>query len=243
MCPSRTVDRLFRAGLVLLVLATGCGQRNGGAGTQPGDLGAAPVREQETGIDWSDPEPPGAQALAESVVDEPFNEDKRKPLVRRSTTLTMHITTLVPHTTGLTGFGSSLVSKGAGLSERLQELGAQEGPEGIRIRLAGSVLFDFDSDRIRPDAERTLREVVTVLKELSGRPVRIEGHTDSIASEEYNQQLSERRAAAVLRWLVEHGVDEARLRAVGFGETRPVADNSTAEGRQKNRRVEIVVEP
>jgi len=194
-----------------------------------------------SGIDWSDPEPPGAQALAESVVDEPFNRDKRKSVERTVGTLVMHITTLVPRTTGLTGFGSPVLGADAGLAERLHRLGAEESPTGIRIRLAGSVLFDFDSDRIRPDAERTLREVVAVLKELSGRPVRIEGHTDSIASEVYNQRLSERRAASVLEWLVAHGIDRARLRAVGFGETRPVADNGTAEGRQKNRRVEIVV--
>ena len=112
----------------------------------------------------------------------------------------------------------------------------------MRIRLSGSVLFDFDSDAIRPDAERTLSEVAEVLQAYPGRPVRIEGHTDSIASDAYNQALSERRAAAVKRWLAARGVEAGRMTAAGFGESRPAADNATAAGRQKNRRVEIVVE-
>lgn len=74
------------------------------------------------------------------------------------------------------------------------------------------------------------------------RPVRVEGHTDSIASEAYNQTLSERRAEAVADWLAAHGVDRQRLRTVGWGESRPVATNDTPSGRQQNRRVEVIIE-
>jgi len=95
---------------------------------------------------------------------------------------------------------------------------------------------------VRPDAERTLAEVAEVIKSYAKRPVRIEGHTDSVASDEYNQKLSERRAASVQAWLAGKGIEAARLTPRGFGETKPVADNGTAEGRQRNRRVEVIIE-
>jgi len=101
---------------------------------------------------------------------------------------------------------------------------------------------DFDSAALRPDAERTLAEVAKVVQAYAGRPVRMEGHTDSIASEAYNQGLSEQRALSVASWLSSRGIDRERLEILGRGETSPVADNATAEGRQLNRRVEIVIE-
>ena len=81
-----------------------------------------------------------------------------------------------------------------------------------------------------------------MVKAFSGRPLRVEGHTDSIASESYNQSLSERRAASVAEWLEANGVERKRLKTVGWGESRPVADNASPEGRQLNRRVEIIIE-
>ena len=81
-----------------------------------------------------------------------------------------------------------------------------------------------------------------LVEAFSGRPVRLEGHTDSIASENYNQGLSERRARSVADWLESHGIGSDRLKVKGWGETRPAADNSTAEGRQQNRRVELIIE-
>jgi len=72
--------------------------------------------------------------------------------------------------------------------------------------------------------------------------VRVEGHTDSVTSDAYNQQLSERRADAVRTWLESHGVAAGRLTTVGYGESKPVADNGTVAGRQQNRRVEIVID-
>lgn len=72
--------------------------------------------------------------------------------------------------------------------------------------------------------------------------MRIEGHTDAIASDAYNQALSERRARSVSAWLTARGIPAARLTTRGVGEAKPVADNRTAEGRQRNRRVEVVIE-
>ncbi len=103
------------------------------------------------------------------------------------------------------------------------------------------ILFDSDSDRIRPESRSVLDEIGTMLREHPDLRISIEGHTDSQGAEEYNRDLSQRRADAVRRWLMEqYALGEARLRAVGMGESHPVASNETAEGRQQNRRVELV---
>jgi outer membrane protein OmpA-like peptidoglycan-associated protein len=187
------------------------------------------------GAAWIDPEPPGAQEIAQQVLSAPWNEDK-------VTHLTMSITTLVDTKTGLEGFRSAVAPATTTLDERLGRLGAEVTSTEVTIRLPGSVLFDFDSAQIRPDAERTLAEVAEVIKGYAKRPVRIEGHTDSVASDDYNQKLSERRAASVRAWLAGRSVEAARLAPRGLGETKPVADNGTAEGRQRNRRVEVIIE-
>ncbi len=173
--------------------------------------------------------------MAEEAVHESFNADK-------TTHLRMRITRLVGRTTGIEGFATRLNQKETTLADRLDALGAEETETEVTIRLPGSILFDFDSSAIRPDAENTLGEVVAVLESYPGRTVRVEGHTDSIASEEYNQKLSEERAASVAAWLAAHGIERDRLVTVGWGERRPIADNSTAAGRQRNRRVEIIIE-
>jgi outer membrane protein OmpA-like peptidoglycan-associated protein len=102
------------------------------------------------------------------------------------------------------------------------------------------ILFATNSDRIRPESTPTLDEIGEMLVEHPELRLGIEGHTDAEGADDYNQDLSERRAAAVKRHLVEaHGIEEERLETAGFGETRPVEDNATAEGRQQNRRVEL----
>lgn len=115
----------------------------------------------------------------------------------------------------------------------------EEEPEMIVLR---GVQFDFDKSDIKPEYVPVLDEAVAVL---SARPevrVRIEGHTCSIGTNAYNQGLSERRAAAVKNYLAGHGIAENRLDTVGYGESRPRFDNTTRQGRAKNRRVEMVVE-
>ncbi|MGH7563822.1 MAG: OmpA family protein, partial [Gemmatimonadota bacterium] len=103
------------------------------------------------------------------------------------------------------------------------------------------ILFDTGSDRIRPESTPTLEEMGTMLTEHPDLRLTIEGHTDSAGEDAMNQTLSERRATAVKAYLVdEYGIDAGRLETTGFGETRPVADNATPEGRQQNRRVELV---
>jgi hypothetical protein len=101
------------------------------------------------------------------------------------------------------------------------------------------ISFDVDSDRLRPDAGPALEELREALEARPDATATVEGHTDSDAGEAYNRDLSSRRAAAVVAWLVERGVDASRLSASGVGESEPIADNESAAGKAANRRVEI----
>lgn len=195
---------------------------------------AAVAAPPATTATFEDPEPPDAQARAEAVVNAEFNRDKR-------TTLEMNITTIVGRTSQLDGFATGIAAREERIDDRLSRLQAKVTDTEVVIQLPGTILFDFDSADIRPDADRALNDVAQVIKAYAGRPVRIEGHTDSIASDEYNQSLSERRAASVVQWLASHGVERPRLASAGFGEKKPVASNDDAAGRQRNRRVEVVI--
>jgi OmpA-OmpF porin, OOP family len=104
------------------------------------------------------------------------------------------------------------------------------------------ILFDVGSARIKPESTPTLKEIAQVLKDQASIRLSIEGHTDNTGSGANNQKLSADRAASVVSHLVsQEGIAANRLESVGFGDTKPVADNGTAEGRQNNRRVELVV--
>lgn len=109
-----------------------------------------------------------------------------------------------------------------------------------KIVLRG-VNFDFDKSDIRPDARPILDEAAKVLKEAGDVTVQVNGYTDSIGTDAYNQALSERRARSVARYLEQQGVPANRLTVRGFGESNPVASNATPEGRAQNRRVELIV--
>lgn len=106
----------------------------------------------------------------------------------------------------------------------------------------GKVVFETDKATITSEGEKVLQQLVDYLeKNPDISRIRLEGHTDDRASEEYNQGLSERRAIAVADWLVDHGLDHNRILAVAFGETQPMAPNDSAAGRQENRRTEFHV--
>ena len=103
------------------------------------------------------------------------------------------------------------------------------------------IYFDTGSDGIRPESAPTLKEIGTMLKEHADLKLTIEGHTDNVGKAESNQTLSEKRAAAVRQYLIDnYQIDGARLEAKGLGQTKPAGANDTAEGRQQNRRVELV---
>lgn len=110
----------------------------------------------------------------------------------------------------------------------------------LLITLDSGVLFDVDKYDVRPKAEEVLKNLAIVLKEMDVKNFEIDGHTDSDGSDEYNQVLSEKRANSVKNFLVSQGVT-AEITTKGYGESKPVASNDTAEGKQKNRRVEIII--
>ncbi len=116
---------------------------------------------------------------------------------------------------------------------------APSAAEPKKLTLEG-VNFDHDKSTLRPDTVATLDEAAATLKEWGDVQVEVAGHTDSKGSDAYNLKLSARRANAVRNYLIGKGIAADRLTAKGYGESQPVADNSTEEGRFKNRRVELV---
>ena len=115
--------------------------------------------------------------------------------------------------------------------------------DNITLNMPGHVTFATDSSDLNPAFFDVLNSVGLVLEEFDKTVVEVAGHTDSTGSTSYNQGLSERRASSVSTYLSSQGVISERIIEVGMGEVRPVADNSTAKGRQANRRVEITMVP
>lgn len=111
---------------------------------------------------------------------------------------------------------------------------------GLIVNMS-DVLFDSGKHTLRPGAREKLAKVAGILLAHPGLRLEVEGHTDSVGSEAYNQRLSELRAQAVRDYLISQGISPANITARGFGETMPIADNRTAAGRQMNRRVELIV--
>jgi OOP family OmpA-OmpF porin len=132
------------------------------------------------------------------------------------------------------------IAKRKQLESELEELKAKQTERGIVLTL-GDILFGTGKDVLMPGAVNTIDKLVKFLEKYQNRNVLIEGHTDSVGSETYNLGLSQRRADAVRAALISKGISENRITAKGYGESRPVASNTTAAGRQQNRRVEIVI--
>lgn len=135
-----------------------------------------------------------------------------------------------------------------GVEGLLKDLGAKVREHEISIELAADVMFDFNKYDIKPEAAQTLQKVAQVIQGYDKGPIVIGGHTDSVGSDQHNLKLSDQRAMSVKTWLVQNGkIPAARISTKGWGETKPVAPNSKPdgsddpEGRQKNRRVEIVI--
>jgi len=131
------------------------------------------------------------------------------------------------------------------LRERLKEqlnmiLATRDTARGLIVNMS-DVLFDFNQATLKPGTKEKLAKVSGILLAYPSLHLSVEGHTDSIGTPEYNMKLSQRRADAVRDYLVSNGINAANIQAVGMGEDNPVASNSTAAGRQQNRRVEMVV--
>lgn len=113
--------------------------------------------------------------------------------------------------------------------------------EGILVTFASGLLYDFNSDAVKPTAQANLRELAQNFSKYPDTDLLIVGHTDSVGSAAYNQQLSLRRADAAAAYLEAQGVPAARVRTEGKGEAEPVATNATDTGRSQNRRVEVAI--
>lgn len=123
----------------------------------------------------------------------------------------------------------------------LRAEGFVETEDGWQLSLADQLLFDVDSSSVQPTMQASLTRLANGLLQVGISAARVEGHTDSTGSHAHNQQLSAERARSVAAVLQAHGFAAADLAVRGWGETRPVADNGTAEGRRDNRRVVIIV--
>ena len=140
-----------------------------------------------------------------------------------------------------------IVFKIEDIGGRVADLQVKETDMEVRVELAADVLFEFDKATLHPAATDTLTKAAAIVRDKAAGAVRIEGHTDSLGNDAYNQKLSERRADAVRQWFVRNGLGGVNFSSRGFGETKPVASNTRPDGsddpdgRRKNRRVEIVI--
>ncbi len=149
---------------------------------------------------------------------------------------------------GLQGGVSSITGAVSDLEGAMRDLGAKQVGNQIAVELPADVLFDFNRANIRPDASAALSKLLIIIKaQASGGSVRIEGYTDTLGSDAYNQKLSEQRAVSVKTWLTTQGITASRLQPKGLGETKPRAPNAKPDGsddpagRQQNRRVEVFI--
>jgi outer membrane protein OmpA-like peptidoglycan-associated protein len=132
---------------------------------------------------------------------------------------------------------------------RLRQQTAGTGVDIVRqgdelvLRMPSGITFAYNRFDIQPQFQATLDQVAATLNEYPSTAIDIYGHTDSTGSDAYNQTLSENRAASVARYLTQRGVNSVRIATRGFGESQPIADNSTEAGRAANRRVEIRIVP
>ncbi|MBO6571071.1 OmpA family protein [bacterium] len=125
------------------------------------------------------------------------------------------------------------------LEEDLEGAKVERIGEGIKITFDSGILFDVNSYQLKDASRENIAELSEILQKYEDTNIMFSGYTDNTGSEEYNQKLSEDRAKAVAEYAAFTGVDAERMTIIGYGESDPVADNSTAAGRQQNRRVEI----
>jgi outer membrane protein OmpA-like peptidoglycan-associated protein len=135
---------------------------------------------------------------------------------------------------------ASSAQQTAELQRQIDAMQAKPTDRGLVVTL-GDVLFDTGRAGLKPGATSNLNKLVAFLNQYPDRTVVIEGYTDSVGGEDYNQGLSERRADSVKSYLAAQGISSIRLSALGKGESEPVAGNDSAAGRQQNRRVEVII--
>ncbi len=126
---------------------------------------------------------------------------------------------------------------------RDDRVSVQRQGNNLALIISGGDSFASNSARLRPEIDSVLKAIAQVVEEYRDTRIIISGHTDDAGEADYNQQLAERRGRAVSRFFTESGVAAARIVIIGYGESQPIADNTTVEGRAANRRIEILLEP
>ena len=149
---------------------------------------------------------------------------------------------------GLTGgaIGNYMDKQEASMRQSLADVegaSVQRNMDMLAVTFKSDVLFAVNSSSLKPGSYDELDRVAKVLNQYPQTTISIGGHTDSTGTEEYNQKLSERRAEVVKNALAGMGVNPSRMTAIGYGESKPIADNNIEAGRQMNRRVEILIKP
>lgn len=195
---------------------------------------ALPATIRAEGPPYADPWSSAAETAAESAV--------ARLGAKRALALVPSVLQIRGLVGGIAGQGSGIVATVQEVRQAMQSLGAEETNLEVRVALPADVLFDFDKADIRADAAQALKQLATLVRAYPSGRAELAGHTDSKGDDAYNQRLSQRRAESVKRWLVEReGIAADRLSTRGAGETRPVASNDDEAGRQRNRRVEVVI--
>lgn len=141
--------------------------------------------------------------------------------------------------------GNQMDKQERDLRQQMAGTGVEVKREGDTLRLQAPSNITFETNRadVRPQFQSVLDQLAGSINQYPGTVVQVEGHTDSVGAAAYNQTLSENRAQSVRSYLIQRGVAANRIQALGYGLTRPVADNATAEGRAQNRRVEVLIVP
>lgn len=137
--------------------------------------------------------------------------------------------------------GHQMDKQAAELGQNIKGAKVERVGEGIQVTFDSGLLYDFDSDVVKPGAQTNLRELALSLAKYPDSELLIIGHTDQLGSNTYNQGLSERRSMAAARYLVSQAIDGSRVATRGLGETEPIATNETEAGRAANRRVEVAI--
>lgn len=137
--------------------------------------------------------------------------------------------------------GNEMDKRAAELRQNIRGATVERVGEGIQVTFDSGLMFDLDSDDLRPEARTNLGELAKSFDKYDDSDIMIVGHTDGTGTEAYNQELSEKRANSAAGYLVNNGVSGKRIRTLGLGETEPVASNETDSGRQTNRRIEVAI--
>jgi outer membrane protein OmpA-like peptidoglycan-associated protein len=176
--------------------------------------------------------------IAKAQAETSLSEDQRAALSAERETARLDSRTREADTARLAT--ADAVAETAELQRQIDALQAKVTDRGVVLTL-GDVLFASGKADLKEGAAGHLNQLVAFLREYPSRTVVIEGHTDSVGSDDLNQALSQRRADSVRSYLVRQGIDAARLTSMGAGESTPVAENESATGRQQNRRVEVII--